>query len=125
MAAEGAPLRLLVVEDEALVAMLIEDQLIELGFEVVGPAATASQAIALCEDEKLDGAMLDVNLGGGQTSDPVAELLEEKGIPFAFVTGYGQAGIDRRFADAEVLQKPFTLAELRDLVARFVKSDVS
>jgi len=126
MDAQGPTLRVLVVEDEALVAMLIEDQLIELGFDVVGPAATASQAIALCEDERIDGAVLDVNLGGGQRSDPVAELLAAKGIPFVFVTGYGQAGIDRRFADAGVLQKPFTLAELDALLATcFTRSDVS
>jgi len=125
MAAEGTPLRVLLLEDEALVAMLIEDQLIELGFDVVGPAATTNQAIALCEDERIDGAVLDVNLGGGQRSDPVAELLAAKGIPFVFVTGYGQSGIDGRFADAGVLQKPFTLSELHDLVAtRFIRSDV-
>jgi CheY-like chemotaxis protein len=113
MATDGAQPRVLLVEDEALVAMLIEDQLIELGFEVVGPAATASQAIALCEDEHLDGAVLDINLGGGQRSDPVAEWLTRQGIPFVFVTGYGQAGVDGRFGHAAVLQKPFTLPELR------------
>jgi CheY-like chemotaxis protein len=122
MEAVRAPLRVLLVEDEALVAMLIEDQLIELGFDVVGPAATATQAIALCEEEQIDGAVLDINLGGGQRSDSVAELLAAKRIPFVFVTGYGRSGVDRRFADAAVLQKPFTLPELRDLVAdRFVR----
>ena len=126
MDAARAPLRVLLVEDEALIAMLIEDQLIELGFDVVGPAATATQAIALCEEEKIDGAVLDINLGGGQRSDSVAELLAAKSIPFVFVTGYGSSGVDRRFAYAGVLQKPFTLPELRDLVAgRFVRTDVS
>lgn len=117
MASGGAQPRVLLVEDEALVAMLIEDQLIELGFEVVGPAATASQALALCEDERLDGAVLDINLGGGQRSDPVAELLADQGIPFVFVTGYGNAGVDERFTEAAVLQKPFTLAELAGVIA--------
>ena len=111
------PPRVLLVEDEALIAMLIEDQLTELGFEVVGPAATASQAIALCEDGDIDGAVLDINLGGGQRSDPIAEHLSEQGIPFVFVTGYGQAGVDARFADAGVLQKPFTVPQLRELIA--------
>ncbi|MEZ5828328.1 MAG: response regulator [Hyphomicrobiales bacterium] len=114
---DESPPRVLLVEDEALIAMMIEDQLTQLGFEVVGPAATASQAIALCEDCDIDGAVLDINLGAGQRSDPIAEHLYEHGIPFVFVTGYGQAGVDERFADASVLQKPFTLPQLRQLLA--------
>jgi CheY-like chemotaxis protein len=117
MTAAGKTPRVLLVEDEALVAMLIEDQLVDLGFEIVGPAATALQAIELCEKERIDGAVLDINLGGGQRSDPVAELLMDRGIPFVFVTGYGQAGVDARFEDAAVLQKPFTLAELAAVIS--------
>ena len=112
-AAPPARLRLLVLEDEALVSMLIEDQLIELGFVVVGPAATVKQALALCAMEPVDGALLDVNLGGGQRSDPVADYLERQNVPFLFVTGYGPAGLDPRFADRAVLQKPFALPDLR------------
>ncbi len=108
-----ARLRLLVLEDEALVSMLIEDQVIELGFSVVGPAATVKQALALCATEPIDGALLDVNLGGGQRSDPVADYLETRNVPFLFVTGYGHAGLDPRFADRVVLQKPFALPDLR------------
>jgi DNA-binding response OmpR family regulator len=115
---KGAPARILVVEDEALVAMLIEDALFELGFDVVGPAATVSQALALCHDERIDGAVLDVNLGGGQRSDSIADFLLSKRIPFVFVTGYGDAGVSARFADKAVLQKPFALPELRRLVER-------
>ena len=106
-------LRLLVLEDEALMSMLIEDQVIELGFSVVGPAATVKQALALCATEPIDGALLDVNLGGGQRSDPVADYLERRNVPFLFVTGYGQAGLDPRFAERAVLQKPFALPDLR------------
>jgi len=114
-------LRLLVLEDEALVSMLIEDQVIELGFSVVGPAATVKQALALCATEPIDGALLDVNLGGGQRSDPVADYLDKRKVPFLFVTGYGQAGLDPRFADRAVLQKPFALPELRrELNAMFL-----
>lgn len=111
--AKSSRLRLLVLEDEALVSMLIEDQLVELGFVVVGPAATVKQALALCATEPIDGALLDVNLGGGQRSDPVADYLETRNVPFLFVTGYGQAGLDPRFADRAVLQKPFALPDLR------------
>ena len=116
--AKERPTRILVVEDEALVAMLIEDELSELGFDVVGPAATVSRALALCQDERIDGAVLDVNLGGGQRSDAVADFLLSKCIPFVFVTGYGDAGVSVRFADKAVLQKPFALPELRRLVER-------
>jgi CheY-like chemotaxis protein len=115
---KGAPARILVVEDEALVAMLIEDELFELGFDVVGPAATVGHALALCHDERIDGAVLDVNLGGGQRSDSIADFLLSKHIPFVFVTGYGDAGVSARFADKAVLQKPFALPELRRLVER-------
>lgn len=101
-----------------MVAMLIEDQLAELGFKVVGPAATVNKAIDLCHREHIDGALLDVNLGGGQRSEPVADFLASNEIPFAFVTGYGEAGISQRFADRLVLQKPFELTDLRNLMAR-------
>jgi DNA-binding NtrC family response regulator len=117
-----SPARILVVEDEALVAMLIEDELFELGFDVVGPAATVSHALALCHDERIDGAVLDVNLGGGQRSDSVADFLLSKRIPFVFVTGYGDAGVSARFADKAVLQKPFALPDLRRLVERNFES---
>jgi len=112
------PLRVLVLEDEALVAMLIEDQLLDLGYEIVGPAANAAQAIALCENERVDAAVLDINLGGGQRSDSVAELLSKQEIPFVFVTGYGKVGVDERFKDAAVLQKPFTRDELEAIMAQ-------
>ena len=121
MSGEGyasSPRRLLVVEDEALVAMLIEDQLAELGFDVVGPAATVKQALALCYNEAIDGALLDVNLGGGQRSDAVAAYLESQNIPFVFVTGYGQSGLGSRFPGRAVLQKPFALPELRKFLDR-------
>ncbi len=113
---DDPPVRLLLVEDEALVSMLLEDQLAELGFEVVGPAATVDHALEICHSEPIDGAVLDVNLGGGQRSDQVADFLASKGIPFVFVTGYGEAGLHARHADRAVLQKPFSLPELRRLI---------
>jgi CheY-like chemotaxis protein len=104
-------LRLLVVEDEALVAMLLEDALQALGCAVVGPAGNVARALALLEKEDVDLALLDVNLGG-KRSYPVAEALAARGIPFVFVTGYGASGVDRRFAAAPVLQKPFDGCQL-------------
>jgi CheY-like chemotaxis protein len=120
-----APPRVLVVEDEALVAMLIEDQLSDLGYEIVGPAATAAQAVALCERERVDTAVLDINLGGGQRSDPVAELLSERDIPFVFVTGYGKHGVAERFKGTAVLQKPFTKDQLEAVLAERLRTDTS
>ena len=88
---------MLVVEDEVLVAMLIEDMLTELGFEVLGPAMRLDAALKNGEGTIVfDLAVLDVNLANEQ-SFPVAHLLQERGIPFFFATGYGLRGLDERF----------------------------
>jgi CheY-like chemotaxis protein len=100
------PDRVLVVEDESLVAMLVEDLLRDLGCEVVGPAATAAQAIALARGRSLDFALLDVNLGEGEDSFGVADLLRGRHVPFAFVTGYGERGVRPDLRDAPVISKP-------------------
>ena len=97
--------RILVVEDEPLVAMLLEDMLIELGFEVVGPALRLDAATELAGREPLDGAILDVNLGEAR-SDAVAAALAERGIPFAFATGYAAPG-GAWGERVPVLRKPF------------------
>ena len=81
-------LRVLIVEDEMMVSMLIEDMLSDLGCIVVGPAARLDEAIELVNAGGIDCAVLDVNLGG-QPIFPLADLLREKGRPFAFATGYG------------------------------------
>src|SRR5512140_3995081 len=85
-------LRVLVVEDEMMVSMLIEDMLSDMGCTVVGPASRLDEAIALAKASEIDCAVLDVNLGG-QPIFPLADLLRERGCPFAFATGYGDAGI--------------------------------
>lgn len=100
--------RILIVEDEALVSMVIEEALKDLGCAIVGPVSTRDQALALAKTEPLDGALLDVNLGG-EPVYPVADALSLRGIPFAFVTGYGQGGIADRYAAAPTLVKPFQL----------------
>lgn len=103
--------RVLVIEDEAMIAMLIEDMLTELGCAMLGPAADAARALAMIEEANLDAAILDVNLGGERTT-PVAATLKSKGIPFIFATGYGASGIDAEFIDQLVLTKPFRKADL-------------
>lgn len=106
-----AGLRVLVVEDEMMVAMLIEDMLAELGCQVVGPASRLDEAMALVEEADLDCAVLDVNLGG-QPIFPLADLLRKKGAPFAFATGYGDAGLRDVDKGSPVLQKPFRESDL-------------
>ncbi|HWH17818.1 MAG TPA: response regulator [Allosphingosinicella sp.] len=109
-------LRILIVEDEMLVAMNIEDMLLELGHEVAGIASRLEPALALARESALDAALLDVNLAGSQ-SFPVAAALRDRGIPFLFATGYGPKGIIDEFRDWPVLQKPFRAADLERAIA--------
>ncbi len=104
-------LRVLVVEDEMLVAMNIEDMLLDLGHEVAGLAGRLEPALALAREAEIDIAMLDVNLAGEQ-SFPVADALIERGVPFLFATGYGLKGIPERYRNRPVLQKPFREQDL-------------
>jgi CheY-like chemotaxis protein len=107
-----AALKVLVVEDEALVSMLVEDMLSDLGCVVVGPAAELDEALRLAGSADIDAALLDVNLGG-RPIFPVADALRERGVPFAFASGYGEAGLSEGHRGALVLQKPFREADLR------------
>ena len=104
-------LRVLVVEDEMMVSMLIEDMLTDLGCTIVGPASRLDEALQLAGEVELDCAVLDVNLGG-QPIFPLADLLREKGAPFAFATGYGDAGLRDVDKGSPVLQKPFRESDL-------------
>lgn len=104
-------LRVLVVEDEMMVSMLIEDMLEDLGCTVVGPASRLDEAIELVKTAELDCAVLDVNLGG-QPIFPLADILRAKGAPFAFATGYGDAGLRDADKGSPVLQKPFREGDL-------------
>ncbi|MFY9694445.1 MAG: response regulator [Xanthobacteraceae bacterium] len=97
--------RVLLVEDEALVAMMIQDTLAEFGFQVVGPISSASEALSASRDSQLDAAVLDINLGDGLVYT-VAEILSQRGVPFVFVTGYDAESVDSRFAGVPILQKP-------------------
>lgn len=111
-------LRLLVVEDEALVARLLAELLATFGCKVAGIAASTAEAMQLIDASGADlqGALLDINLNG-ESVYPVAERLGELRLPFAFVTGYDDDAIDPRFARAPVLHKPFRPLDLAALVA--------
>ena len=98
--------RVLVVEDEVLVAALLEDRLEAMGCHVVGPATAIEDALELLKTEEIDAAVLDVNIGG-QKVFPVADALAAKDIPFLFATAYGAAGVADRHNRRAVLDKPY------------------
>ena len=98
--------RVLFVEDEPLVAMLIEDMLLDLGIEVVGPASKLETALELARSADMEAAVLDINIGGALTF-PVADLLLERSVPVIFATGYGSSVLPERFRSTQTLQKPF------------------
>jgi CheY-like chemotaxis protein len=112
--------RVLVIEDEMMVAMLLKDILADLGFTVVGSAARVEQALALIETAgALDAAVLDINLNG-QLSYPVADALVARRVPFLFATGYGQDSVINGYQSFSLLQKPFRLSELADALAKLL-----
>jgi CheY-like chemotaxis protein len=97
----------LLVEDESIVSMLAEDVLLDAGCSVL-LAMRLKEALELAATAAIHIAVLDVNLGGGDTSYPVADLLIKRAIPFMFATGYDAAGLDSRFSDRPRIQKPYT-----------------
>jgi CheY-like chemotaxis protein len=118
----GSPLsgrRVLVVEDEMLVAWLLEDMLADFGCGVVGPAARVSQALAMIDAEAFDAAVLDINLNG-ETSYPVADALTARGVPFVFSTGYNKDSLPKAYRSFPMLQKPFRQAELGDTLVKLL-----
>ena len=111
--------RVLVVEDEPLVALEVETELVEAGATVVGPAGTLEAAARLIEAEPLDAALLDANLAG-RPVDTLAAALDARGVPFAFASGYGPAGLPEGFRDRPLLGKPFGAEALVALVAELL-----
>ena len=102
--------RILIVEDESLVAMLLETIIEDMGCVPVGPIASVGEALTLLSDpefEGIDAALLDVNVAGHEVF-PVAEALATRGTPFVFSTGYGQGGLPDRWRNQPTIQKPFT-----------------
>jgi CheY-like chemotaxis protein len=114
-------LRVLIVEDESLLAMLLEDMLAELGCEVLGSAATVAEAIEAIARETPDVTILDIKLGA-EKSFRVAEFLTGRGLPFVFATGYGDGQVDDPWRDRQVLQKPFVQDQLGDALARALEA---
>ena len=117
-----AGMRLLVVEDELLVSMLVEEILGELGATVAGPYGRLADGLAAAKVERFDGAILDLNLAG-ESADPLADLLLARGVPFVFITGYQRESIDRRYANVPVLQKPIDAAALESVLLTLLGSE--
>jgi len=101
----------LLVEDEALIRMMIAEMVIELGHSVVGEAGDLATGQALARSVTADAAILDVKLGS-ESSDAIAAILADRGVPFAFASGYGSAGLPEGFRERPVIRKPFSIEEL-------------
>ncbi len=111
MAEPNSPIRILLVEDEAAIAMLIEDMVADIGGELVATATRLDDAMAQASEREIDFAILDLNLGGMLTY-PVADLRRQRGIPFVFATGYGAGGLAKGYENETALEKPFTTSTL-------------
>lgn len=115
----GTAPRILVVEDEYLIRMLLEDMLVDLGYEVAGTAGTIGEACDLAAKADAHCAILDVNLAG-QEIYPVAEILAKRGLPFVFVTGYGEGSLKEAYRGRPALQKPFQAEQLKATLAGLI-----
>ena len=111
--------RVLVVEDEMLIGMLLEDMLADLGHQVVAVVPRVNEALALVQREAFDLAILDVHVNG-QPVFPVADSLVERGIPFVFATGYGERGLPEHYRDRPSMQMPFANVYLAKMVTTLV-----
>ena len=111
--------RLLVVEDEYLIRMLVEDMLADLGYEVAAAVGTLAEASAFAADGDFQAAILDVNLEN-QVVYPVADILAKRGLPFVFVTGYGERSLPEPYAKRPALQKPFQAEQLKAALDRLL-----
>jgi len=104
-------LRVLLVEDEFMVALLLETELAAIGCKIIGPVGRLDRALEIAQREAVDVAILDVNVNGNEVY-PVAEALAARGIPFVFVSGYGRQGLRAPYGDRPTLQKPFQIGNL-------------
>jgi CheY-like chemotaxis protein len=117
--AKTAAKRVLIVEDELMIRMLLEGMLTDLGHTVAAEAGSIEEAMALAKEADFDIAVLDVNLNG-QPITPVVEVLVQRGLPFVFASGYGQRGVPEPYRSSPTLQKPFqadALAQAIDAAA--------
>jgi CheY-like chemotaxis protein len=112
MAGRPGERRILVVEDEPMIRMLINDMVTELGYTVVAEAGRLEDALRAASSAEIDVAILDVDLAG-EAIAPVAAVLAARGMPFVFVTGYGEPGLPESYRDRPILKKPFQIESLK------------
>ncbi len=108
--------RVLIVEDDAIVASMMEGVVEDFGYQIVGPVFDFQSALQSADIDEVDFALLDFNLGNGETAAPIAKALAERGIPFVFTTGGCPAAIRKLFADTPIIHKPIDDGELLDLL---------
>ena len=116
MAEAKTAARILIVEDEYLIRMLLEDMLADLGYQIAAAVGTIKEASELAATAAFDLAILDVNLDGKEVF-PVAEILAKRNLPFVFVTGYGENSLPDPFRGRPALQKPFQAEQLKSALA--------
>jgi CheY-like chemotaxis protein len=116
--------RILVVEDEMMIRMLLEDMLGELGYMVAAEAARVDEALHAARNAEFDIAILDVNLNG-QPVSPVADALVARGTPFVFATGYGERSLPDCYRDRPILRKPFQIEGLKQMLQSVIRSQES
>jgi CheY-like chemotaxis protein len=121
MITSGRSVRILVVEDEFLIALLIEDMVRGMGYDVAGPVGDLPGAMQLAETEPLAAAILDVHLQHGERVYPVIEILRRRGIPLALTTAYRDTEIEQAYADEPLLRKPFDQSQLEQCIAWLVE----
>jgi CheY-like chemotaxis protein len=120
-AKDAAEKYVLVVEDEIMIRLLLEDMLADLGYNIAAAVGRVDDAVKVARTGEFDVAILDVNLNG-QTVSPVAEILEARGLPFVFATGYGERGLPERFSNRPTLQKPFQQENLGRILTQAFES---
>jgi CheY-like chemotaxis protein len=117
-------LRVFVVEDENLVALILEEMLIDLGHDVVGPVSRLSSALEMAQREDIDVAILDINIGGRE-SYPIADVLIARAIPVIFATGYHREKLPEVYRGRPMLNKPYQQDDVQDIFATIFRSDLS
>lgn len=117
----GCRVKILIVEDEAILALDLAQIVEEIGHSVVGPARDVASGLALVESEDLEFALLDLNLGA-EFSTPIADRLTQRGVPFCFLSGYSRSHFPPQFASVPAIAKPCTPSDVEKAIAAAAKN---